>query len=581
MDIFQFIDIKRIAKFAVSQDGVHIFCLSIVLVAIIVYFLGFRRKISSLIKNLNIAIETLKEVPGLGGFSAQFIKLDKDFCENKDIGYCWSEFKETLVMPSPTATEPVICNSEESVCFFNENTIIANRINLKFYNSFPNYLTGTGILGTFLGLVAGIYLASQGLTSEDTAELHKSLQNLLSGASLAFWTSIFGLFCSIMFSWREKVKTHELGLLLGEWNKEMDSRIKRITPESLASQQLEQLEKQSEYLEEFTTKVAFNIAEALNDRLNEKIVPVMEKMIEAVDSLRRDRGESNEEMLKQIVKQFSETMNDAAGKELNALSETLTTLNETLVPLLDQMNDAHQSMQGAALYISQQIKDSYEKSSKEFSEGVQTAIADLIDHISNAGTTLNGGLKDAFDHAVEKLQGTIDKLDISISNVSETVRNTEQMAKITRGLLKSFDNVVISMSEVQNKVHSSLVALERSAENIKKGGNVTSEMASQAKQALSEFRQVVAGFQSSQQTVESSWKNYTDRFESVDSSLEGVFRQIEDGLKAYAEATSKYMADLDRHTAKVVGLLGGAVTDLGDQLQDFSDTLAAQRGFKK
>ncbi len=219
-------------------------------------------------------------------------------------------------MPSATVPGPVICNTEESVCFFNESTVVANRINLRFYSSFPNYLTGTGILGTFLGLVAGIYLASQGLASEDTTELHKSLQNLLSGASLAFWTSICGLICSIMFSWREKVKTHEMGLLLGEWNREMDSRIERITPESLAQKQLGHLEKQSEYLEEFTTKVAFNIAEALNDRLNDKIVPVMEKMIEAVDSLRSDRGESNEEMLRQIVDQFSQKMDESAGKEL-------------------------------------------------------------------------------------------------------------------------------------------------------------------------------------------------------------------------------------------------------------------------
>ena len=64
---------------------------------------------------------------------------------------------------------------------------------------------------------------------------------------------------------------------------------------------------------------------------------------------------------------------------------------------------------------------------------------------------------------------------------------------------------------------------------------------------------------------------------TLTSSLEGVFKQIEDGLNAYAEATSKYMADLDRHSAKIVGLLGGAVTDLGDHFQDFSDALTAQR----
>jgi methyl-accepting chemotaxis protein len=577
MTIFQLIDYKSIAQLAVSLEGVCLFCFSIILVTITVYLFGFRRKASALIRNLKRAIKSLKQASGPDSFATKFTKLDEDFCNNQDIGHCWREFKETLVMPSVTAADPVICNTEESVCFFNENTVITNRINLKFYMNFPNYLTGTGILGTFLGLVAGIYLASQGLASEDTAELHKSLQNLLSGASLAFWTSICGLFCSIMFSWREKVKTHELGLLLGEWNKEMDSRIERITPESLAQQQLNQLEKQSEYLEEFTTKVAFNIADALNDRLNEKIVPVMEKMIESVDLMRRDRGESNEEMLKQIVNKFSKTMDDAAGKELNALSKTLMTLNETLVPLLDQMNEAHQNMQRAALYISEQIKDSYKKSSQEFSEGIQAAIDELKDSISNAGTTLNGGLKDAFDHAVEKLQGTIEKLDTSINNISEAGRNTEQMAEVTRGLLESFDNVAISMSEVQSKVHSSLTTLEQIAVNIKKGGDVTSEMASQARKSLSEFSQVVAGFQSSQQTIESSWKNYSDRFENVDSSLEGVFKQIEDGLNAYAEATSKYMADLDRHSAKIVGLLGGAVTDLGDHFQDFSDALTAQR----
>jgi ABC-type transporter Mla subunit MlaD len=376
-----------------------------------------------------------------------------------------------------------------------------------------------------------------------------------------------------MFSWREKVTTHQLSLLLNEWNREMDCRIERITPEYLARQQLGQLEKQSEYLEEFTTQVAFNIAEALNDRLNEKIVPVMERMIEAVDMLRRERGESNEEILKQIVQQFSKTMEDAAGKELNALSETLATLNETLVPLLGQMNEAHQNMQGAALYISEQIKESYANSSKEFTEGVQSAIADLVNGISNAGNTLNGELKDAFDHAVEKLEATIENLDGSIINVKEAGQNTEKMAETTKGLLDRFDMIAESLSDVQEKINISLSSLERTAETLKKGGDAASDMSTQANNALMEFRDVVQKFQASQEIIETTWGNYANRFEGVDSSLESVFTKIQDGLKAYAEATSKYMADLDRHSAKVTGLLGGAVTDLDESLQEFSEAL--------
>ena len=318
------IDYKSIAQLAVSLEGVCLFCFSIIFVTITVYLFGFRRKASALIRNLKRAIKSLKQASGPDSFATKFTKLDEDFCNNQDIGHCWREFKETLVMPSVTAADPVICNTEESVCFFNENTVITNRINLKFYMKLSQLFNRYRNFGNILRLGLRVYiLASQGLASEDTAELHKSLQNLLSGASLAFWTSICGLFCSIMFSWREKVKTHELGLLLGEWNKEMDSRIERITPESLAQQQLNQLEKQSEYLEEFTTKVAFNIADALNDRLNEKIVPVMEKMIESVDLMRRDRGESNEEMLKQIVNKFSKTMDDACRQGIKRLIKNL------------------------------------------------------------------------------------------------------------------------------------------------------------------------------------------------------------------------------------------------------------------
>jgi hypothetical protein len=38
-------------------------------------------------------------------------------------------------------------------------------VNLRLLHAMPNYLTGFGILGTFVGLAAGISLANQGLAS--------------------------------------------------------------------------------------------------------------------------------------------------------------------------------------------------------------------------------------------------------------------------------------------------------------------------------------------------------------------------------------------------------------------------------
>ncbi|TOQ08322.1 hypothetical protein CGH04_20465, partial [Vibrio parahaemolyticus] len=68
---------------------------------------------------------------------------------------------------------------------------------MRYFNSVPNKLTGLGILGTFLGLVAGIYLASSGIGSNNIDEAKGALSHLLDGASLAFLTSIAGLITSM------------------------------------------------------------------------------------------------------------------------------------------------------------------------------------------------------------------------------------------------------------------------------------------------------------------------------------------------------------------------------------------------
>ncbi len=47
-----------------------------------------------------------------------------------------------------------------SADFFNEDTLYYSRINVPLYQSVPGILTGLGILFTFVGLAAGVSLAS-------------------------------------------------------------------------------------------------------------------------------------------------------------------------------------------------------------------------------------------------------------------------------------------------------------------------------------------------------------------------------------------------------------------------------------
>ena len=526
-----------------------------------------------IINNFKVALEKIQGIADSEKFFVEFKNFDAFVSDNQILKHLWIEFKESLIFPPATSPNSVVCNTEEACYFFNETSIVAHRINLRFYNAFPNYLTGAGILGTFLGLVAGIYLASEGLTSDDTQKLCQSLSDLLSGASLAFWTSIVGIVTSILFSWREKVHTHFLYRLIDNWNRELDSRIERITPESIAQQQLKQLNLQTEFLEEFTTKVAFNIAEALNNKMNEKLFPALEKLINSVEGMRSDRGDSNIELIKQMVEKFSDIMNSAAGNEMEALAITINSLNSTLIPLMEQMNEAHVQMRAAAAYIGEQIEVSYKKSGKEFSEGVKNAIDQLGSGIAQAGSILNEELNEAFDKAVKKLNETVERLDTSIGSLGEAGKNTEQMAVKTMALLQRFDSMAKDLNGMQTQMKVSMTSMEQTSKSIENANDAVNKNVSASTKALEDIKGVTADFIRVQQSLQKSWEDYSQRFAGVDKSLEEIFRQIDNGLNAYAESTSEYMVKLDREAKVVTEYFSGAVKEFSESVEDLSDTL--------
>lgn len=83
----------------------------------------------------------------------------------------------------------------------------------------PGTLTGLGILGTFLGLIVGI----QGIGFSSVNAALSSVQTLLAGIRVAFYTSISGVILSLLFniiyriSWNMMIRN--LGLFVDEFHK--------------------------------------------------------------------------------------------------------------------------------------------------------------------------------------------------------------------------------------------------------------------------------------------------------------------------------------------------------------------------
>lgn len=84
------------------------------------------------------------------------------------------------------------CDLEEYI-----NDDLLDRVGMTFFNSgMPGTLTGLGILGTFLGLSLGL----SSFTGNDIYTISDNVGPLLTGMKVAFHTSVYGIFFSLVFS---------------------------------------------------------------------------------------------------------------------------------------------------------------------------------------------------------------------------------------------------------------------------------------------------------------------------------------------------------------------------------------------
>lgn len=242
-------------EFALTEDFVWLYCGVIVVIATF-----FAAKMAwnavPLYRRLRNAKGELTDVNGALDFVDAFEGYNTHV--EKALGLPWTEFVETLLLPEPESGDP-IRNTGDVSRYLNDATIIFPNISTGFYQAVPNLLTGMGILGTFVGLAAGVGSASSGLASSNPGEITSALQQLLGGASLAFWTSIVGIVCSILFVVGERSVTRRLHIALVDWVGALESRLERVTPEGVALQQLEQARRTTTQLERFNSELIFSL----------------------------------------------------------------------------------------------------------------------------------------------------------------------------------------------------------------------------------------------------------------------------------------------------------------------------------
>ena len=509
---------------------------------------------------------------GKEGFARKFEDFHELISRNPILTHAWDEYNETLIK-NPELMPLSVRNTRPASNYFSRNNVIGDRLNLRFYSAMHNLLTGTGILGTFVGLVAGIWLASSGLAAAEIATVKDALQQLLNGASLAFMSSIAGLVSSMLFSWKEKYWVHRLDSSLRNWNAELESRLLLVTDESLNAEQLAGQRQQTEILTEFTNQLAFQIAEEFQEQMGRSVGPVMERLVSAVEGMREDQRCLNDDLLKQMVDKLSDSLNGAAGDELSALGETIHSLNEQLSGQFDSLVERQREMDESATKARVDFVNVVKWSTEEMHSSIGEALESVVDKIGGMVDGLAGELKTAAREtaaslleAGQKFHGVIDKLNEALEGTSGTAEKYEELLSDTADAISQINMASEAISKVIGPMEKSTAGLCLSADTFKDAGG-------EMKASVEGIGQVVGDLKSMQEGIQSSWRDYASRFEAVDEDLGKVFSTLSVGLEQYADQVRAFVEQLDKHTGSIVSDLAGANAELTSAVEDLVDAL--------
>ncbi|WP_287125702.1 anti-phage ZorAB system protein ZorA [Desulfobacter sp.] len=280
--------------------------------------------------------------------------------KREEYGKLWKEFDETLVF-SPDGSR--IFNTLDAAHFFNTGSLSKGLTENRLLAAVPGFFTAIGVIGTFVGLTMG--LASLEISQNAGVDvLRQGIGNMISGASVAFLTSVWGVTSSVLFNFFEKIMERYVRKEIARLQNRIDYLYPRINPEQslvkivdynrVSTETLQGLaEKIGDRLQEAITQTTGSIRTGLEDSLNKIMAP-------AIESLVANAHQGCQQALESLLNRFLEGVGEAGNAQRQMMETSSKDVQAVIGNLGTQMSTFISSIEAQAKNIRDESRISQE-----------------------------------------------------------------------------------------------------------------------------------------------------------------------------------------------------------------------------
>ena len=497
--------------------------------------------------------------------------------------------------------------------------------------SIPNMLVGIGILGTFIGLTAGVAPLGEKLALSQSGEgsevLMDGAKSLLAGMTTAFFTSVFGMLYSVILGffiryqfgttykifksfWKDLDDKHYISdsefelvelerlkmVLINTFGKEIDGN--KIAPGNLLWSISDNSEKTVSQLEAFSSELADGLMlstdtiQAIQDKLgssfsslfNGKMQPLFEQMVSHLEVIKNKNEDDTskfigelKDSLNQMISSFQDQISEGATdqvKELNGImlqtANSLSSIPDMLESTSGNFKEMLSGFEGAGDEIIKRMMDSYEKAANDSLEAQTNVInssQNVVSEITKASTDATIEITNAVSSIVDKQGKVSGELDLLLGRFTSIMEGTAE----TQESISSHIRELLSASSGIKSAAKDLETIFSRTNDVMQQTVKVSELLESSSSSLSEaqleFKDIA--FRNFEET-KSYLDTHLNSFEQLKTQTSSLFEEINKGINTYQTGAS---ASINQYLGDFANELEGAANSLSGAYTSLNDTI--------
>ena len=505
-------------------------------VAIFLGFMGVRiYKDWKIKEEMYFLNQELKKVSSTYITQDEYQKINNDFLEGRysTLKEEWNSFAESVFFENEVALQTV-----DAELFFNDSTLLKERMNKRLLDYVPQLLLAIGIFGTFLGLVLG--LSGLDLSAGDNTQLN----NLIDGTKISFLTSLYGMYFSIAIStlMNFHIGDYEENIL------KIKNNLNRVFKQALAEKSLIKIEKELGMIKSVSSVMSEKLGEirGINKGMS---VAIGQELISVIQSY----NETNEKYMAAVTK--------IVKTNLSGLAESVSSLFEEKMQRIfsEEFVSKFENLNRNTLEIATNNNKNLEEYKNEIAK------------ISNSISTTNETLTSFCNGALKNYETVVEKYDERFNNILNLIDNSKQNYQEFLALLKESSNVLKVSNKYISKTDDTFKLINKFLEQ----ENSLVSFWEQNKEIVSNLNQNLENFFDKYQDRLNNLNNVSSKhFEEIQEGVIKVQTELTDNMNEFSVKYGNNLISLNEKTSdnfeKIYSKLGEVYEELRNKIDDFT-----------